>query len=889
MLELPVLGMSCAACATAVERTLTKKAPGVIKANVNIATETAAIEYDPAQTDPQALATAVDKAGYTLVLPATRTAEFPVVGMTCANCSAAVERTLNKKVPGVVSATVNFGTETAQVEYDPNLTSPELMAAAVKKAGYELVLAPATRKVDLPVVGMTCTNCSAAVERTLNKKVPGVVAATVNFGTETATVEYDPAVTSLEAMAEAVKKAGYELVLPAGGEEAAAAEDAEAMARAAELRAQQRAFAVGVAFTLPLFVLSMGRDFGLWGGWAHAPWVNWLFLVLATPVQFYTGWGYYQGGFKSLRNRSANMDVLVALGSSVAYVYSLAVVLSPGLGHHVYFETSAMIITLIKLGKLLEARAKGQASAAIRALMDLAPKVAHLEENGQERDVPAGQVRPGQVVVVRPGESIPVDGVVVAGLSAVDEAMLTGESVPVDKVEGDSVFGSTVNQQGRLKVRATGVGADTAISQIIRLVRQAQGSKAAIQRLADRVSAVFVPAIIVIALITLAVWWLAGGQFVPALIRMVAVLVIACPCALGLATPTAIMVGTGKGATLGILFKNSEALETAHRLDTVVLDKTGTITQGKPQLTDWQPLDGGDGQQTLALIAAAESASEHPIARAVVEGARQRGVRPGEPQEFEAHSGFGVSARVEGRAVRVGKPDWFQAEGLLDVGHQAQSEALAGQGKTVMFAVIDGRPAGLLAVADQEKPGAAAAIAEIKQLGVTPVMLTGDNRQAAATIAGRVGIAEVEAEVLPDQKEARVRARQEQGRVVGMVGDGINDAPALARADVGIAIGTGTDVAMEASDVTLVGGDLRGVARAIRLSRATMRTIRQNLFWAFFYNLALVPLAAGVLHNVTWLPVFIRDLHPVMAAGAMALSSITVVSNSLRLGRFHAE
>ncbi|MCA1990173.1 MAG: heavy metal translocating P-type ATPase, partial [Desulfarculus sp.] len=624
-LELPVLGMSCAACATAVERTLTKKAPGVIKANVNIATETADIEYDPAQTDPQALAAAVEKAGYKLVLPATKTADFPVLGMTCANCSAAVERTLNKKVPGVVSATVNFGTETAHVEYDPNLTSPAAMAEAVKKAGYELILTPATRKVDLPVVGMTCTNCSAAVERTLNKKVPGVVAATVNFGTETATVEYDPAVTSLEAMAEAVKKAGYELVLPAGGEETTGVEDAEAQARAAELRAQQRAFAVGVACTLPLFVLSMGRDFGLWGAWAHAPWVNWLFLILATPVQFYTGWGYYEGGFKSLRNRSANMDVLVALGSSVAYVYSLAVVLSPGLGHHVYFETSAMIITLIKLGKLLEARAKGQASAAIRALMDLAPKIAHLEEDGQERDVPADQVRPGQVVVVRPGESIPVDGVVVAGRSAVDEAMLTGESVPVDKAEGDSVFGSTVNQQGRLKVRATGVGAETALSQIIRLVRQAQGSKANIQRLADRVSAVFVPTIIAIALVTLAVWWLAGGQFVPALIRMVAVLVIACPCALGLATPTAIMVGTGKGATLGILFKNSEALENAHRLDTVVLDKTGTITQGKPQLTDWLPLDGGDGQQTLALIAAAESASEHPIARAVVEGARQRG------------------------------------------------------------------------------------------------------------------------------------------------------------------------------------------------------------------------------------------------------------------------
>ncbi|MFH1058361.1 MAG: heavy metal translocating P-type ATPase [Pseudomonadota bacterium] len=885
-LELPVVGMSCAACATNVEHVLARKVPGVLAANVNIAAETATVEYDPEQTDLQAMAAAVDKAGYKLVLPVFKTASFPVVGMSCTNCSAAVERTLTKKVPGVVKASVNFATETANVEWDPNLTSPAAMAEAVQKAGYELVVAPASKRVDLPVVGMTCANCAANVERTLNKKVPGVISASVNFGTESVSVEYDPGQTDLAAMAAAVKKAGYELVLPAAGEDAegGGVEDAEQVARAAELNAQKRAFTVGLIFTIPLFLLSMGRDFGLIGDWAHAAWVNWLFLALATPVQFYTGRGYYEGGYKSVRNGSANMDVLVALGSSTAYVYSLAVLLIPGVGHHVYFETSAMIITLIKLGKLLEARAKGQASSAIRALMDLAPKVAHLEEDGAERDVPAGQVRPGQIVVVRPGEALPVDGVVVAGRSAVNESMLTGESIPVDKAEGDQVFGSTVNQSGRLKVRAIGVGADTALSQIIRLVRQAQGSKAPIQRLADQVSAVFVPGIIIIALITLGLWWAIGGEFVPALIRMVAVLVIACPCALGLATPTAIMVGTGKGATMGVLFKNSEALETAQRLTTVVLDKTGTITQGRPQLTDWEPLGSG-GDAALGLVAAAESASEHPIARAVVEGARARGVQPPAVEDFEAQSGFGVRASVAGRAVRVGKPDWFREDGLVSDDIARRVEALAGQGKTVMLAVVDERPAGVLAVADQEKPGAAEAIADLKALGLTPVMLTGDNRQAALAIAGRVGIAEVEAEVLPDRKEAKVRERQEQGGVVGMVGDGINDAPALARADVGIAIGTGTDVAMEASDVTLVGGDLKGVARAVRLSRATMRTIRQNLFWAFFYNLALVPLAAGALHGAHWLPSFIRDLHPAMAAGAMAMSSVTVVMNSLRLGR----
>jgi Cu+-exporting ATPase len=808
-------------------------------------------------------------------------ADLPIVGMTCANCARTVEKTLREKVPGVISANVNFAAESAAVEFDPAVLNMKALAEAVEKAGYKVVLPGAPRRVDLPVVGMSCANCAATVEKTLRETVPGVVSVSVNFGTETATVEYDPEAVSIEAMAEAVKKSGYELVIPAEG---AKVEDAEQVARARELKQQQRYFLVGVLFSVPLLILSMGRDFMLLGSWGHAAWMNWLFLLLATPVQFYTGSGFYSGGFRSVRAGSANMDVLVALGSSVAYFYSLAVLLLPGVGVHVYFETSALIITLIKLGKLLEARAKGQASAAIRKLMDLAPKIAHVEEEGGEvREVAAEHVHAGQVVVVRPGESIPVDGEVVSGESAVNESMLTGESIPVDKAAGDRVFGATVNQQGLLRVKATGVGAQTALAQIIRLVRQAQGSKAPIQRLADQVSAVFVPVIIGIALITFGVWWVVGGSFVPAMIRLVAVLVIACPCALGLATPTAIMVGTGKGAGLGILFKNSEALETAHKLTTVMFDKTGTITRGEPVLTDWVPLEGGE--DALALVAGAEAGSEHPIARAVVDGARSRGLSPAGLETFQAASGFGLEARVSGHSVRVGKPSWFAEGGPLPEPVSQKVANLAGQGKTVMLAEVDGRLAGLLAVADEEKPGAKEAVAELKAMGLEPVMLTGDNEQAAKAIAGQVGIERVVAEVLPERKEEIVREAHDRGEVVAMVGDGINDSPALARADVGVAIGTGTDVAMEASDITLVGGELSGVARAIRLSRETMRTIKQNLFWAFFYNVALVPLAAGVLNPVSWLPDFLRQLHPVMAAAAMALSSVTVVSNSLRLGR----
>jgi P-type Cu+ transporter len=743
----------------------------------------------------------------------------------------------------------------------------------------------ASREVQLPIVGMHCANCANTIERTLGKKVEGVQSAAVNFASESASVVYDPRLTDLTKLADAVKQAGFELVLPKEGQ---TAEDAERSARDAEHRAQVRAFTVGVIFTVPLFALSMARDFGLIGAWSHNPWMNWLFLLLATPVQFYTGWGYYLGSWAALRNRSANMDVLIALGSSTAYLFSIAVLLFPTAGNHVYFETSAMIITLIKLGKLLEARAKGKASEAVAKLMDLAPKIAHVvDENGVEKDVPVSSLKPGDIVLVRPGEANPVDGKVAHGESSVDESMLSGEPVPVDKAPGDKVYGGTVNMQGLLKIEATGVGAETVLAQIVRLVKQAQGSKAPIQRLADKVASVFVPVIIAIAAATFGIWLVASGDVSNSIIRMVAVLVIACPCALGLATPTAIMVGTGRAASHGILFKNSEALETAHRLAVVLFDKTGTITTGDVKLTDWVPFDGVSDEM-LALAASAEAGSEHPISRAIVTGAKQRGLSIAEPERFESATGFGVEALIAGKTVRVGKPGWAM-DGEVGSEIADRIAALAGQGKTVALAVVDGTAVGLLAVSDQQKPDAAESIARIKKLGIEAVMVTGDSEEAARTIGRAVGIDRIISGVLPEEKERVVTEEQQGGKLVAMVGDGINDAPALARADVGIAIGSGTDIALEASDVTLVKGDLAGVGRAILLSKATMSTIRQNLFWAFFYNAALIPLAAGLFAGVAFLPGYFTQLHPAMAAGAMALSSITVVGNSLRLGKKNIE
>ncbi|PKN29230.1 MAG: cation-transporting ATPase PacS [Deltaproteobacteria bacterium HGW-Deltaproteobacteria-21] len=805
--------------------------------------------------------------------------QVPVTGMTCANCAMSIERAL-KKVQGVHDVNVNFGTEQATVSFDPDQVQVQSVIQKVRDAGYGV----ASASVDIPVTGMTCANCAAAVERTLNKKVAGVQNVSVNFATEKAHVEYVPGMVTLEDIVAAIEKAGYGAVIPA---ETMDVEDAELAARNAEIRAQTRKFVIGVMFTLPLFVISMGRDFGLLGQWSHAAWVNWFFLALATPVQFYTGWDFYTGGWKSLRNGSANMDVLVAMGSSVAYFYSLFLLLIPSLGMHVYFETSAVIITLIKMGKMLESRTKGRTGMAIRKLMALRPKTATIIVDGREKVVPLSSVAVGDEVVVRPGEAIPVDGVILAGDSSIDESMLTGEPIPVDKRPGDSVAAGTINGEGFIRFEARKVGKDTALARIIRMVQDAQGSKAPIQGLADRVAAIFVPGVISIAFITFFLWWAVGGNFVPAMIRLVAVLVIACPCALGLATPTAIMAGTGKGAEKGVLFKNSQALEMATKLGTIVLDKTGTITQGKPAVTDVTLLNSDvlTEEEFLRLTASAEAGSEHPIGRAIVREAEARKIPLFSTDSFKAVRGLGVQARINGKDIMVGRPAWIEEAGLSMDGLRDRIQSMQDMGKTVMVVAIDGRPQGMIAVSDPLKPESEAAVRKLHEESLRVVMLTGDNAQTARTIAMQVNIDEVIPDVRPEEKAQKIKELQEKGGRVGMVGDGINDAPALAQADVGFAIGTGTDVAIETGDVVLASGSLSGVPRAVHLSRATMRTIKQNLFWAFFYNVILIPIAAGVLYPFEFLPYFLRDLHPILAAFAMAMSSITVVLNSLRLSK----
>jgi Cu+-exporting ATPase len=733
---------------------------------------------------------------------------------------------------------------------------------------------------------MTCANCAMNIERTLNKKVPGVVQASVNFASERAAVQYLANLTSVEEIIAAIRQAGYDAIPP---EEIGEAEDIEQRARRAEIAEQTRKFIVGLLFTLPLFLWSMARDFGLLGAWSHALWVNWAFWALATPVQFYTGWDYYTGGWKSLKNRSANMDVLVAMGSSVAYFYSLSVLLYPALGSHVYFETSAVIITLIKLGKMLEARAKGKTGNAIRKLMGLRPKTATIIRDGKELEVSLKEVKVGDALVVRPGEKIPVDGVVLEGNSAVDESMLTGEPIPVDKTPGDSVVGATINSEGFLKFRATKVGKDTALAQIIKMVQEAQGSKAPIQALADRVAAVFVPGVIGIATITFILWWNLGGEFVPAMIRLVAVLIIACPCALGLATPTAIMAGTGKAAEKGILFKDSEALEKATKLETIVLDKTGTLTLGRPTVAEVIAFNSSspvkDKKELLRIAASVEKGSEHPVGRAILKEAEKQNLELFEPEDFKASGGLGVQARINGQMVYVGKLGWFVEMGVDMVGGNDHVHTLQRQGKTLMAVVVGKELAGLIAVADSLKPESKEAVADLRARGLKVVMLTGDNTETARSIGEQVQVDEIVAEVRPEEKSMKVKELQGKGHMVGMVGDGINDAPALAQADVGIAIGTGTDVAIETADVILASGNLLGVSRAIQLSRATMRTVKENLFWAFIYNIILIPVAAGLLYPLEFLPSVLRQLHPILAALAMALSSVTVVSNSLRLYR----
>jgi len=782
------------------------------------------------------------------------------------------------------------------------------------------------KTVTLPVTGMNCVNCAANIQKNVGS-LEGVKSANVNFAVEQAVISFVPEKITVETIISKIHDLGFKVITSGSNEEQM---DAVESQREAEIQNQTRKFTAGVIFALPLFLLSMSRDFGITGHWSHASWVNWFFFLLATPVQFYTGWDYYVGAFKSLKNRSANMDVLIASGSSVAYFYSIAILLFPSPGLHVYFETSALIITLIKLGKLLEARTKGKTGAAIKKLMALQPKTATIIDTDtnaphgssqREKEVPISELHIDNIVVIRPGERIPVDGIIVDGNSTVDESMLTGEPIPIDKQKGDKVTGGTVNGHGLLKFRATHVGKDTALAQIIRLVQEAQGSQAPIQALADRVAAIFVPSVIVISLITFAIWWTATGEFVPAMIRMVAVLVIACPCALGLATPTAIMAGTGRGAENGILFKRSEALEKAAKLQTIVLDKTGTITMGKPTVRDIIPFNqGGSGEdlvaddlllssdELLVYAASIERGSEHPIGKAIVNFAEQKKIVLYELFDFRVHSGMGVEATVNGKSLRFGKPGWFDN---IDSSLQKLITELQQKSRTVMVMAQSnvtsqyGTILGIISVSDALKPESIRAIELLHQEGLKVVMLTGDNFNTALSIAREAGVDEknIVAEVKPEEKSDKIRELQsgkydlevmkrgnaqrakpqKHHTLVGMVGDGINDAPALAVADVGFAIGTGTDIAIEAGDVILSSGSLTGIPKAIAISRETLNTIRQNLFLAFFYNIILIPVAAGALAPFDFFPDFLRQLHPILAAIAMAASSISVVTNSLRL------
>ncbi|NLY90844.1 MAG: copper-translocating P-type ATPase [Firmicutes bacterium] len=792
-----------------------------------------------------------------------------IAGMSCASCAARIEKNL-RKLEGVRRANVNFAVEQATIEYEEALVNVEKFEEVIKSLGYEIIKTTPEGKVTLKITGMSCAACAARIEKKLNS-LAGVARAAVNLATEQAVVEYDPAQVKVADLRQAVETLGYRA---APAEEVS--RDREKEAREKEIRRLRKELTISAVLTSPLLLAMILSLLGIDVPFLHNEYFQ---FIIATPVQFGLGFRFYKNAYSALRAKSPNMDVLIAMGTSAAYFFSIYngffVPAMPGMMmKELYFEAAAVIITLILLGKYLEAVAKGKTSEAIRKLMGLQAKTARVIRNGEEIDLPIAEVQVGDIIVVRPGEKVPVDGKIIEGNSAIDESMLTGESLPVEKKPGDPVVGATINKFGTFKFEATKVGKDTVLAQIIKLVEDAQGSKAPIQKIADRVAGVFVPAVIAIAAVTFLLWSLLAGDWTAGLVNAVSVLVIACPCALGLATPTAIMVGTGKGAESGILIKGGEHLETAYKINTVVLDKTGTITKGQPEVTDILPLGGLEEDQILRLAAMAEKSSEHPLGAAIyAKGKAAYGSLP-DPDQFTALPGRGVRAVVAGKEIYVGtRKLMLEQEIALGASEEAVAK-LEDEGKTAMLMAVDRRLAAIIAVADTVKENAKEAIAELQRMGIEVYMITGDNRRTAAAIGKQVGIAKVLAEVLPEHKAEEVEKLKKQGKVVAMVGDGINDAPALATADIGMAIGTGTDVAMEAADITLMRGDLLTIPAAIRLSRQTMRKIKENLFWAFIYNTLGIPFAALGL------------LNPIIAGGAMAFSSVSVVTNSLSLKRF---
>ena len=885
-------GMTCASCAKAVERA-TKKLDGVESSSVNIATEKLNIEYDKQKVSFDDIKLAIEKAGYKVIKENnTKSLELKIGGMTCAACAKAVER-VTKKLDGVEKSNVNIATEKASIEYDSSKVKVSDIKSVIEKAGYSII-EENKKTLELKIGGMTCAACAKAVER-VTKKLDGVENSSVNIATEKANIEYDSSKIKISQIKSAIEKAGYSII----EEKKESLVDEDKLRKEKEMKTLFTKFIIAVGFSVPLFYIAMGpmisKPFGPWPVPSIIdPMINPLNyaliqMILVIPVMI-AGYKFYVNGFKSLINRNPNMDTLVAIGTSAAFLYSAyttfkiaTTTMEVNHGHHqLYFESAGIIIALILLGKYLESRSKGKTGEAIKKLMGLQPKTALIVKGNQEIEIPIDEVEVGDIIIVKPGSKIPVDGVVVEGHTSVDESMLTGESIPVEKNVGDNVTGASINKNGVIKFRAEKVGSDTVLAQIIKLVEDAQGKKAPIAALADTVSGYFVPTVIIIALVSATLWFIVGNKDLEFVLTIfISVLVIACPCALGLATPTAIMVGTGKGAENGILIKSGEALELAHKVDTVIFDKTGTITEGKPTVTDIITTNDIDERYLIQLAVSAEKNSEHPLGEAIVKYGEENNIEFKKVEEFKAIPGHGIEVTIDSKVILLGNKKLMNDKNIALGSLEDKSDELAYVGKTPMYISIDNTLGGIIAVADTVKENSKKSIEKLHEMGIKVAMVTGDNKKTADAIAKEVGIDIVVSEVLPKDKSNEVKKLQEQGKFVAMVGDGINDAPALAQADIGIAIGSGTDVAMESADIVLMKSDLMDVPTSIKLSNETIKNIKQNLFWAFGYNTIGIPIAAGLLY-IFGGPL----LNPMFAAAAMSLSSVSVVTNALRLKNF---